>query len=285
MVRHPKIATRKSQGLDISRARALCPIIAETSYANLEELYNAYHYPPSHIWNCDKSEVQVGRSGGATVLAKCGNKSVHSVKPNQREHLSILSCINARRGSIPNFYILKSTYFLQDYIVGCEKGAVMGMQPNAWMTRWLFESWILHFIECLKRGPSIDLNKRHLLVLDGHNSHVKLEVMKVVMQSGLDIISLPFHTSHAFQPLDLACFEPFKTTFRKHTDSWTLVNKNGKVGKKELCEWTCNALSHTQKHQVRIQKGRDLAPGLFCYKRRDASIYWVRDGRLKGLRE
>ena len=52
----------------------------------------------------------------------------------------MLSCVNADGGSIPNFYILKGSYFLEDYIAKCELGAVMGMQPNAWMTRWLFES-------------------------------------------------------------------------------------------------------------------------------------------------
>ena len=111
-IRHPEIATRKSQGLDVSRARALCPIIAESLYANLEQLYSAHNYPPTHIWNCDKSGVQAERCGGATVLAKRGSKSVHSVEPDQREHLSVLSCINAGRRSIPNFYILKGTYFL-----------------------------------------------------------------------------------------------------------------------------------------------------------------------------
>ena len=65
------------------------------------------------------------------------------------------------------------------------------------------------------------------------------------------------------------------------------MNKNPKVEKKQLCEWTCKELqcAHTQKHQVRIQKGRDLAPGPFCCKRRDAPICWVRDGRLGGLQE
>ena len=175
-------------------------------------------------------------------MVKCGSKSVHSVERDQREHLLVLSCINAEGRSIPNFYILKGTYFLQDYIASGEEGAVMGMQPKAWMTRWLFESWISYFIECLKRGPDIDLNNRHLLVLDGHKSHVTLEVMKIAMQLGLDIISLPSHTNHALQPLDLACFMPFKTAFRKHRDSWTLVNKNKMVVKQELYEWTCKAL-------------------------------------------
>ena len=62
-IRHPEIATRKSQGLEFSRTRALCLIVAKTLYTNLEELYNAFHYLPSHIWNCVKNEVQVGRSG------------------------------------------------------------------------------------------------------------------------------------------------------------------------------------------------------------------------------
>ena len=66
---------------------------------------------------------------------------MHSIEPDQIEQLSILSCINANGGSIPNFYILKKMYFLEDYITRCKDGVVMGMQPNTWMTKWLFESW------------------------------------------------------------------------------------------------------------------------------------------------
>ena len=83
--RHPEISSRHSQGLEVARARALCPIIAENLYANLERLYTAYSYPPTHIWNCDESSVQAGRAGGATVLARRGSRSVHSIEPNQKE--------------------------------------------------------------------------------------------------------------------------------------------------------------------------------------------------------
>ena len=79
--------------------------------------------------------MQAKRSGGATVLAEQGSKSMHSIKPDQCEHLSVFSCINAANGYIPNLYILKGTYFLQDYISRSEKGVAMGMQSNAWMTK------------------------------------------------------------------------------------------------------------------------------------------------------
>ena len=75
--------------------------------------------------------MEVGRYENATVLEKLGNKSVHNIKPDQREHLSIISYINvAGRKKIPNFYTLKETYFLQNYIKTCESDAVMAMQPN-----------------------------------------------------------------------------------------------------------------------------------------------------------
>ena len=65
------------------------------------------------------------------MLAKRGSKPIHSIEPDQREHLSVLSCINTDGESIPNFYIFKGSYFLEDYIARCKEGAVMGMQPNA----------------------------------------------------------------------------------------------------------------------------------------------------------
>ena len=87
----------------------------------------------------------------------------------------------------------------------------MAMESNAWMIKWLFESWISNFISILKETSRIDNTNRHLLILDGHNLHVTLDVVTVAMDSRLDIISLPSHTSHALQPLDVSCFKPFKS--------------------------------------------------------------------------
>ena len=116
------------------------------------------------------------------------------------------------------------------------------MQQNAWMTKWLFESWISHFIECLKKGFGVDLINRYLLILDGHNLHVTLEVVKISMESSLDIISLPSHTSHTLQPLDVACFALFKKAFRKLRDAWSMRNKHKPVEKRMLSEWTSRTL-------------------------------------------
>jgi len=43
--------------------------------------------------------------GGGYVIAKRGSKNVHIVTPDLRESLTVLSCINADGGKLPNFYI------------------------------------------------------------------------------------------------------------------------------------------------------------------------------------
>lgn len=48
----------------------------------------------------------------------------------------------------------------------------------------------------------------------------------------LEMTTLPSHTSHALQPFDVACFKPFKITFRTYRSIWTLANK-GKGASKE----------------------------------------------------
>jgi len=59
---------------------------------------------------------------------------------------------------------------------------------------------------------------------------------------GIDLLTLPSHTSHALQPLDVSCFRSFKLAFRIYKDIWYNYNKGAKVTKMVLEEWVCNSL-------------------------------------------
>jgi hypothetical protein len=65
----------------------------------------------------------------------------------------------------------------------------------------------------------ISQTNHHLLILDNRGSHVTLEALEQTMAFGLNMLTLPLHTSHAFQPLDVSCFKPFKTVFKKKKES------------------------------------------------------------------
>jgi hypothetical protein len=88
---------------------------------------------------------------------------------------------------------------------------------------FLFKEYLSFFKQFVIGGMCT--TNRHLLVLDSHGSHVTLEVVKQAHEFGLDMITLLTHTSHALQSLDISCFKPFKTTFRRVRDV-AMANKN-----------------------------------------------------------
>ncbi len=51
------------------------------------------------------------------------------------------------------------------------------------------------------------------------------------------MITLPSHTSHALQPLDVSCFKPFKTTFRKVRDATMFKSNHIELNKIIIAGW------------------------------------------------
>jgi hypothetical protein len=90
------------------------------------------------------------------------------------------------------------------------------MQSKAWMITFLFKEFLSFFKRSIPSGISI--TNRHLFILDRHGSCVTLDPIEEIQKFGLDMITLPSHTSHALQLLNATCFKPFKTTFRKERD-------------------------------------------------------------------
>jgi hypothetical protein len=96
------------------------------------------------------------------VIAKKGARRVHSIVPNQREWLSVLVVVNAAKQAKPAFYIFKEKRFGQNYIEHCEPGATMAMQPCAWMTSYLFSTWISYFLKSVSRLGGISRERRRV---------------------------------------------------------------------------------------------------------------------------
>jgi hypothetical protein len=64
----------------------------------------------------------------------------------------------------------------------------MVVQTKAWMTSFLFKEFLSFFKRSILGGSSP--SNHHLLILNGHGSHVSLEAIKQVQQFGLDMIML-----------------------------------------------------------------------------------------------
>lgn len=161
-------------------------------------------------------------------------------------------CLRLGSGSL--FFLVSMQLFLQsqdftyskvktqlkNYIQNCEPDACMEAHPHAWMTKELVLNWLCHFVASLPSGDPPE--NRHLLILDGHGSHMALQTIEEVNNFGIDLLTLPAHTTHRLQPLDVSVFGLFKNYFRVERASWLVKNPGVEVKRFELAKLASKAL-------------------------------------------
>ncbi len=88
----------------------------------------------------------------------------------------MVNCVaNVTKDCLPCFYIFRSEQIGDDYIKLCKVGTCMAMQTKAWMTSFFF-NFFLSFFKELVLGE-ISQSNQHFLIINGHGSHVMLEII------------------------------------------------------------------------------------------------------------
>ena len=118
---------------------------------------------------------------------------------------------------------------------------VLGMQGNGYLDAENFSKWMTFFITYHEK-ENLALTKKMLLILDGHKSHVIMEVLLKAKSYRVDVVSFLSHTSHALHSLDILCFKPFKQSLRAYKDFWARRNISNKAKKEDLAQWVSLAL-------------------------------------------
>jgi hypothetical protein len=101
---------------------------------------------------------------------------VYNTIPKSKEWLTINYVVNAVRTTLPWFYIFKGERIQNEYIQFYKPRIYMAMQSKAWMTTFLFKKIIFLFYKSIPGG--IFLTNKHMLIFDGHGSHVTLEAIE-----------------------------------------------------------------------------------------------------------
>ena len=105
-------------------------------------------------------------------------------------------------------------------------GAVCKVSDSGYINSELFVEYLQHFIAHVKLSPESPV----LMVLDGHSSHTKhLEAIELARNSGVIMLSLPAHTTHRTQPLDVAFFRPLKVYYNQAIEKWLRTNAGRSV--------------------------------------------------------
>lgn len=137
------------------------------------------------------------------MTAERGQKQVGQVTSAERGQLvTVLFIINAARNDIPP--IVKRNY---DFVKQAPEGSLGLSQQTGLMTQNNFAhafNPIIKHSRCSKDDPI-------LLVLDNHESHIQIEVIRKAKEVGVHLLTFPPHCSHRLQPLDISIYSPFKS--------------------------------------------------------------------------
>ena len=83
--------------------------------------------------------------------------------------------------------------------------ALYGISPNGYMDSELFKKWVeKQFLPQTQHLP-----RPLLLILDGHGSHMNIDMIDLLVENDVHLYCLPPHTTNILQPCDVAIFRIF----------------------------------------------------------------------------
>ena len=228
--RHPQLSLRRSDPLDRNRAEALNSSIVNEYYDLLHTVLtdNNILNNARQILNCDETFVPLDYSREKVVTTK-GAKNVYRQSQGTSEHITMLCCASAAGFPLPPLIIFSKCFPGGQYRFDGPDDALYAKSESGWIDVELFITWFKKIF--LKFAvPQRPL----LLLIDGHKSHMGLELVDLCRENNVILFCLPPHTTHALQPLDVSVFKSLKDHFSKSVRSLTFAKKNFVVSKRDF---------------------------------------------------
>lgn len=188
------------------------------------------------VHNCDETGVSLDPKKD-NVLAPVP-KHVYS---QQSDHITVNCCICANGDSLPPMIIYEKSFPSGAYVKGGVANILYAKSPNGYMDTELYLDWF-------------NLSMRTRKVQDGYGSHIIPELIDVVMENQIEIISLLPHTTHVLQPLDKVLYSPLKKAYSSTVTSLCSTGRDFIVSKNDFSRifvhlWSkCSSEMLSQRH-------------------------------------
>lgn len=235
MKRNPNISVRISQNLTRSRA-----VISKEHILNWFKEVETFLdqtqqkdilQDPRRIFNTDETAFFLNPKGGK-VLAKKGDKTVYQqVNPDEKECLTVLVTGSASGAVPPPTVLFKYKRIPQEIAQNFPPEWGLGKTDSGWMTCEAFFEFIADIFHPWLEKEKIPLPV--ILFVDGHQSHLSLQVSQFCEKNGIILIALHPNATHLLQPMDVAVFRTLKEHWKKKVHEWRLSNLESPILKKK----------------------------------------------------
>ncbi|XP_065363191.1 uncharacterized protein LOC135956584 [Calliphora vicina] len=224
--RHPCLSIREAEG--ISKGRAVVTEEAIRKWFNgLKKFLNDQNAldilaDPSRIFNGDETSFSMCPKTGK-VLAPKGYRNVYSIqKGNEKETITVLLVFSANGKTVVPMVVFPYIRPPKDIINSLPENWFLGKSESGWM---------VSEVEYIANGVHNWLNDHNvqrpiLLFVDGHKSHMTLELSQFCEDNNIILYALPPNTTHMLQPADVSVFKPLKQEWKNTIREWQLNPEN-----------------------------------------------------------
>lgn len=209
--RHPDLSIRKPEAISINRILGFNKSEITHFFNNLRKLMEQHRFEPHMIYNVDETGITTVQETDKIIASK-GQKRVGSVTSWERGKTVTVICAMSASGSfVPPLFIFPRQRHSPQLEKDGPVGAVYTCSHNGWTNEKIFVLWLRHFIKHTKPASETPV----LLILDNHNSHATLEAWELAKENHVIMLTIPPHSSHRLQPLDVAFYSPLKRAYNK----------------------------------------------------------------------
>ncbi|XP_063242365.1 uncharacterized protein LOC134542216 [Bacillus rossius redtenbacheri] len=215
--RHPTIGKRNAEIISKGRASVTQEQISNWFYdlrTHLqEEGCEDVLQDGARIINCDETGMQLCPKTGK-VLGPTDLKNFYEIAGGQeKESITVLCSFSANGSIIPPMIIYPYKRLPKNIAHTIPEEWGFGRSDSGWMVSSTFYEYIANiFWPWLSRNGVVF---PVILFLDGHKSHLSLEVSELCAEKKIILYCLPPNATHILQPCDVTVFRALKVMWRK----------------------------------------------------------------------